>query len=160
MLITILKHIIKINENKNKNVLRNKFLQWYAIAKKLNYHDTSKIEEFIRKIVVERLRRKLQVTLDRYSTKYLVYLLTNIAKINRLKNILRKEPIRDAFNKIKKYIRKKTIKKTMTIIVNVKDDKYKKLLLKEYFNKWKNKVKEIKDKQIKSTILSLLLSPK
>ena len=153
LLITILKHIIKTNENKNKNVLRNKFLQWYVIAKKLNYHDTSKIEEFIRKIVVERLRRKLQVTLDRYSTKYLVYLLTNIAKINRLKNILRKEPVRDAFNKIKKYIRKKTIKKTMKIIVNVKDDKYKILLLKEYFNKWKNKVKEIKDKENKSIII-------
>ena len=153
LLITILKHIIKTNENKNKDLIRKKFLQWYAIAKKINYRDTTKIEEFIRKIVVERLRRKLQTTLNKYSTKYFVYLLTNIAKINRLKNNLRKEPIIDAFNKIKNYIRRKNITKIMKIIVYVKDDKYKKLLLKEYFNKWRNKVKEIKDKEIKSIII-------
>ena len=141
LLINILKHIIKTNENKNKNVLRNKFLQWYAIAKKLNYHDTSKIEEFIRKIVVERLRRKLQVTLDRYSYKYITYIIKNIARINKLKNILRKAPNRDALDKISKYIRTKTIKKVMKIIVEVKDDKYKLLLLREFllsieFNKY------------------------
>ena len=153
LLINILKHIIKANENKNKNLLLNKFLQWYAIAKKLNYHDTSKIEEFIRKIVVERLRRKLQVTLDRYSYKYITYLIKNIARINKLKNILRKAPNRDAFDKISKYIRTKTIKKTMKIIVEVKDDKYKELLLREFFNKWRNKIKDIKDKEKKSVII-------
>ena len=153
LLINILKHIIKSNENKNKNLLRNKFLQWYAIAKKLNYHDTSKIEEFIRKIVVERLRRKLQTILNRYSTKYFVYLLTNIAKINKLKNTLRKEPTKDAFDKIRKYIRKRNIKKTLKIIVEVKDDKLRTILLREYLNKWRNKIKEIKDKENKSIVI-------
>ena len=92
------------------NWLRNKFLQWYAIAKKLNYHDTSKIEEFIRKIVVERLRRKLYTILNRYTYKYFIYLLKNIAKFNILRKTLRKQPLKDAFDKIKNYIRKKDIK--------------------------------------------------
>ena len=153
LLQNILKHIVKSNENKNKNILRNKLLQWYAIAKKLNYHDTSKIEEFIRKIVVGRLQRKLQTILDKYTNKYFIYLLTNIAKINKLKNTLRKEPTRDAFNKIKSYIRKKDIKDILNNLVNNKDDKLRILLIKKYFNKWNNKVKDINDKENKAIIL-------
>ena len=153
LLQNIFKHIIKSNENKNKNVLRNKFLQWYAIAKKLNYHDTSKIEEFIRKIVVGRLQKKLQTILNKFTNKYFIYLLTNIAKINKLKNTLRKEPTKDAFNKIKNYIRKKDIKDTLNNIVHDKDDKLRILLLKNYFNKWVDKTKGMKDKENKSIII-------
>ena len=153
LLIKILKHIIKNNENKNKNLLRNKFLQWYAIAKKLNYHDTSKIEEFIRKIVVERLRRKLYTILNRYTYKYFIYLLKNIAKLNILRKTLRKQPLKDAFDKIKNYIRKKDIKNSLNIIVKDKDDTLRKLLLREYLSKWRNKVKDIKDKENASIII-------
>ena len=153
LLQNILKHIIKSNENKSKNVLRNKLLQWYAITKKLNYHDTSKIEEFIRKIVVGRLQRKLQTILDRFTNKYFIYLLNNIAKINKLKNTLRKEPTKDAFDKIKNYIRKKDIKDILKNIVRDKDDKLRILIIKKYFNKWNNKVNDINDKENKSIII-------
>ena len=153
LLQTILKHIVKNNENKNKTFLRNKLLQWYAIAKKLNYHDTSKIEEFIRKIVVERLRRKLETTLNRYTFKYFIYLFDNIAKFNKLKNALRKEPTRDAFNKIKNYIRRENIKEILTEIVKDKDDKLRILLIKKYLNKWNNKVKDINNKRYQSILI-------
>ena len=153
LLQNILKHIVKSNENKNKIILRNKLLQWYAIAKKLNYHDTSKIEEFIRKIVVGRLRRKLQAILDRYVYKYFIYLLTNIAKFNILKKTLRKEPIKDAFDKIKNYIRRKDINNILKNIVYDKDDKNRILIIKKYFDKWRNKVKDLKDKENDAAII-------
>ena len=153
LLQNILKHIIKNNENKDKTYLRNKFLQWYAIAKKLNYHDTSKIEEFIRKIVVDRLRRKLQTTLNRYTYKYITYIIKNLARLNKLKNILRKKPTKDALDKIRNYIRNKNIKNKLDNIVKDKDDHSKILLLKKYFDKWHDKVKKIKDKETKSIII-------
>ena len=68
----ILKHIIESNEDNDKKIFRDKFIQWYLIAKKLNYHDTSKIEEFIRKIAIGRLIKKLQCTLDKYTNKYFI----------------------------------------------------------------------------------------
>jgi hypothetical protein len=77
------------------------------------------------------LQRKLQTILDRYTNKYFIYLLTNIAKINKLKNTLRKEPTRDAFNKIKNYIRKKDIKDILNNLVNNKDDKLRILIIKK-----------------------------
>ena len=128
-------------------------MQWYAIAKKLNYHDTSKIEEFIRKIVVDRLRRKLQTTLNRYTYKYITYIIKNLARLNKLKNILRKKPTKDALDRIKNYIRNKNIKNKLDNIVKDKDDHSKILLLKKYFDKWHDKVKKIKDKETKSIII-------
>ena len=143
----ILKNIIKSNDDKNKKLFKDKFIQWYLIAKKLNYHDTSKIEEFIRKIAIGRLIKKLQCTLNKYSNKYFIYLLNNIAKINKLKNTLKKKPNEIAFNEIKDYARKKNIKDLLNNAVNNKNDKYNILLLKKYLNKWNQKVNEINNKE-------------
>ena len=41
LLQNILKNILKSNETKDKKLLNDKFIQWFLIAKKLNYHDTS-----------------------------------------------------------------------------------------------------------------------
>ena len=153
LLQTILKHIINTKGNKEKILLRNKLLQWYAIAKKLNYHDTSKIEEFIRKIVVERLRRKLQSILNRYSTEYFIFLLKNIGKFNIMKNTLRKVTTKDALKKIKNYIRNIDIKNILNNLVKEKDDKLRILIIKKYFNKWNDKITDINNKENKSIIL-------
>ena len=69
-----------------------------------------------------------------------------------MKNTLRKEPTKDAFNKIRKYIRKKDIKDILNDLVNNKDDKLRILVIKKYFNKWNNKVKDINDKEDKAII--------
>ena len=152
LLQNILKNIIKSNEAKEKKLLNDKFIQWFLIAKKLNYHDTSKIEEFIRKIAIGRLVKKLQCTLNRYSNKYFIYLLNNIAKINKLKNALKKKPNEIALEEIIEYIRKNDIMDLLENIVNNKNDKYNILLMKKYLDKWANKVDEIYDKQNQSAI--------
>ena len=152
LLQNILKNIIESNEEKNKKLLKDKFIQWFLIAKKLNYHDTAKIEEFIRKIAIGRLIKKLQCTLNRYTNKYFIYLINNIAKLNQLKNALKKNPNQIALDEIKEYIRKNDIKDLLENIVNNKDDKYNNLLKKKYLDKWKDKINEIYDKEDQSAI--------
>ena len=153
LLQNILKHIIESNETKDKKYFRDKFIQWYLIAKKLNYHDTSKIEEFIRKIAIGRLIKKLQCTLDKYSNKYFIYLLNNIAKLNLLKNTLKKKPNQIALDEIKEYIRKKDINDLLDNIVNNKNDKENSLLMKKYLDKWREKVDEINDKENEGALM-------
>ena len=152
LLQNILKNILKSNEAKEKKLLSDKFIQWFLIAKKLNYHDTSKIEEFIRKIAIGRLVKKLQCTLNRYSNKYFIYLLNNIAKINKLKNALKKNPNQIAFEEIIEYIRKNDIMDILEDIINNQNDKYNILLKKKYLDKWKDKIDEIYDKENQSAI--------
>ena len=152
LLQNILKNILKSNETKDKKLLNDKFIQWFLIAKKLNYHDTSKIEEFIRKIAIGRLVKKLQGTLNRYSNKYFIYLLNNIAKINKLKNVLKKKPNQIAFDEIIEYIRKNDIMDILEDIINNQNDKYNILLKKKYLDKWKDKVDEIYNKENQSAI--------
>ena len=152
LLQNILKNILKSNEAKDKKLLNDKFIQWFLIAKKLNYHDTSKIEEFIRKIAIGRLVKKLQGTLNRYSNKYFIYLLNNIAKINKLKNALKKKPNQITFDEIIEYIRKNDIMDILEDIINNQNDKYNILLKKKYLDKWKDKVDEIYNKENQSAI--------
>ena len=154
----ILKKIILSNDSKTNDILRNKFLQWYIIAKKLNYHDTSKIEEFIRKIAIGRLVKKLRGILDRYSNKYLIYLLKNIAKLNKVKNILKKKPNQIALDEIKDYIRKKNINDALNNIVPNKEKNENILLLKKYFDKWRQIKDDIYTKETQSaTLIQTLL---
>jgi len=148
----ILKHIIESNEANDEKIFRDKFIQWYLIAKKLNYHDTSKIEEFIRKIAIGRLIKKLQCTLDKYTNKYFIYLLNNIAKLNKLKNTLKKKPNQTALNELKEYCRKYDIHYLLENILTNQNDKNKDLLKKKYLDKWKQKVQEIDDKENQSAI--------
>ena len=153
LLNNLLKHIIESNEAKDKNLLHEKFLQWYLTAKKMNYHDTSKIEEFIRKIAIGRLIKKLQSTLNKYSYKYFVYLFSNIAKLNKLKNALKKKPNQMALDELKEYIRKYNINYLLENILVNQNDTYNKLLLKKYFDKWKQKVKDINDIENQKAII-------
>ena len=148
----ILKNIIESNEANDEKIFRDKFIQWYLIAKKLNYHDTSKIEEFIRKIAIGRLIKKLQCTLDKYKNKYFIYLLNNIAKINKLKNTLKKKPNQTALNELKEYCRKYDIHYLLENILINQNDKYNNLLMKKYLDRWKQKVQEIDDKENQSAI--------
>ena len=149
----LLRHIIANIKNRNKTVLRNKFLKWYAIAKKINIKDTSKIEEFIKKIINEKLKRKMRINLDKYTNKYPTYIIKNIARFYKFKNILRKKPTKDALDKIKNYIRRKKIKNNLDNIVKDKDDNLRILLLKKYIKKWNQKVKELNNKDNNSIII-------
>ena len=148
-----LNNIFKTNEAKDNKLLKDKFIQWYIIAKKLNYHDTSKIEEFIRKIAIGRLIKKLQCTLDKYINKYFIYLLNNIAKLNILKNTLKKKPNQIAMDEIREYIRKNDIVDLLENITNNENDKYNNLLKKKYLDKWRDKINEINNKENEGAIM-------
>ena len=89
-------------------------------SKKLNYHNTSKIEEFIRKNCYRKIKKKITIYLNRYSTKYFIFLLKNIGKFNIMKNTLRKVTTKDALQNIKNYIRNIDIKNILNNLVKDK----------------------------------------
>ena len=144
----VLLKLMLCNEDKEKDILRSRLNQWLVKAKKLTCDENAKIiQNFCRKKLDNYLKNKLAKYLEQLAKKYSRYLVNNAAKVDKLNKALKHKPFNDMIDAICKRALSNEIKEILLPLLVKYDDKNKNLLLKHYFDKWRKKVNQMKNKE-------------
>ena len=144
----ILFKILMYNEDKEKDLLLSRLLQWLAIAKSLECDENARtIQNFCRNKLNNYLRNKLAKYLEQLAKKYSRYLVNNAAKVDKLNKALKRKPFKDVIDALKRRALLNEIKQALIKLLSKHDDKFKKLLLKYYLEKWLKKANQLKDRE-------------
>ena len=136
------------NEEKKKDLLRSKLRQWRAIARSMECDENARIiQNFCRTKLKNYLRNKLAKYLEELAKKYSRYLVKNAAKVDKLNKALKHKPYKDLIDALRRRGLLNDIREALLRLLAKHDDKYKKLLLKYYLDKWRKKVNQMKDKE-------------
>ena len=147
-LLKILEQIYKYRFDNEADLLNYGFHKWLLNKKKIECEENSKIiEDFCRKKLDKYLFNKFRDLLERLAKKKLLNTINNISKLNKLKNALKHRPNQDALDAIKRAALMDLIKQYLFNIVNNKDNKIRKLLLRKYLRKWLKKVNDFNDRE-------------
>ena len=144
----LLMKFILLNKDKQNELLYTKFYQWLKNTKKINCHQNAKvIQNFCRNKLNNYLRKKFAKYLDKLAKKYVVYIINNLAKVNELKNTLKRKPFYDFLDNLYDKGRYNSIKDLLTKFLPKQDEHLKDYLLKYYFDKWRQKANQMKSKE-------------
>ena len=144
----ILMRMILTNDNKQKELLYTKFYHWLKNSKKSECHENAKIiQNFCRNKLNNYLKNKLAKLLDKLAKEYLCYLINNIARVNELNKALKRKPFNDFMDKLKKEALNNKIKDAFLKLLPKQDESLRLFLLKNYLDKWRKKVNQLKEKE-------------
>ena len=144
----IIMKLFLTNEEKKKDLLRSKLRQWRAIARSMECDENARIiQNFCRTKLKNYLRNKLAKYLEELAKKYSRYLVKNAAKVDKLNKALKHKPYKDLIDALRRRGLLNDIREALLRLLAKHDDKYKKLLLKYYLDKWRKKVNQMKDKE-------------
>ena len=136
------------NEDKKKDLLRSRLRQWRAIARSMECDENARIiQKFCRNKLKNYLRNKLAKYLEELAKKYSRYLVKNAAKVDKLNKALKHKPFKDLIDALRRRGLLNNLRELLLRLLAKHDDKYKKLLLKYYLDKWRKKVNQMKDKE-------------
>ena len=144
----ILLKLITYNKDKEKELLAYRLNQWLKKTKSLQCDENARIiQKFCRDKLRNYLRNKLAKYLVELAKKYSRYLVKNAAKVDKLNKALKHKPFKDLIDALRRKILLSKLKLLLIKLLSKHDDKYKKLLLKYYLDKWRKKVNQLKDKE-------------
>ena len=144
----ILFKLIMYNKDKEKDLLASRLCQWLAIAKSLECDENARtIQNFCRKKLDNYLRNKLAKYLEQLAKKYSRYLVNNAAKVDKLNKALKHKPFKDVIDALRRRALLNDIKQALLNLLSKHDDKYKKMLLKHYLQKWLKKANQMKNRE-------------
>ena len=144
----ILFKLIMYNKDKEKDLLASRLCQWLAIAKSLECDENARtIQNFCRKKLDNYLRNKLAKYLEQLAKKYSRYLVNNAVKVDKLNKALKHKPFKDVIDALRRRALLNDIKQALLNLLSKHDDKYKKMLLKHYLQKWLKKANQMKNRE-------------
>ena len=146
---------LKKLESKNNALLRTKLYQWKSNA---NYskiiEGVKAIQRYTRRKLGHYLQKKRKELVDKFIKRLVYHRIFQIAQFNRLKCTINfNYSTKKVFKKLKLCLKKNNQNDSMKKILDKADEKLNKLLLKNYFNRWKNISKGIYDAEDKSISL-------
>ena len=144
----ILLKIITYNKDKEKQLLASRLNQWLKKAKEIECVENAKIiQKFCRDRLKNYLKNKLAQYLEQLAKKWSRYLVNNAAKVDRLNKALKHKPFNDVIDDLIRKILSDDLKGILLRLISKYDDKYRKLLLKYYLEKWFKKANQLKNKE-------------
>ena len=146
---TVLKH-----DKVDKNKMRSKLRKWIKRAQLIEYDiKCRKIQRFMRPKLAKIRNKKFKKYFFENAEKKIKNLLLIAAKFNKIKKSLERPSLQRFSNNIKKLALKNNQNEKLKKIVNKKDIKTNKLLLKKYLHKWNNKMNKINESEYDSSTL-------
>ena len=144
----ILFKLLLCTQKKRDDLLRSRLHQWLVKAKKMQSNENAKIiQKFCRHKLKNYLKNKLAKYLEELAKKWSRYLVNRAAKVDKLNKALKHKPYKDIIDALKRRALLNKIKEALLRLLAKHDDKYKKLLLKYYLDKWRKKANQMKDRE-------------
>ena len=144
----VLTHLINKKSFFNKNKYLTFLRKWILIAYTMKCHENMDIiQRFSRKRFITNFYLKTKSFFIRLAKKDILYHLTNIKRIKKLSDAIKRKICKDSFNTIKKCKINSNIIKLLIKIIKLFDNNNRNYILRSYLNKWYNNSKNISDKK-------------
>ena len=144
----ILLKIITYNKDKKKQLLAYRLNQWRKKARQIECDENARIiQKFCRDKLKNYLKDKLAKYLEQLAKKWSRYLVNNAAKVDRLNKALKHKPFNEVIDALIRKILSDDLKQILLRLISQYDDKYKKLILKYYLEKWFKKANLLKNRE-------------
>ena len=138
---TVLKH-----SKTDKNTMRSKLRKWKNKSKKIGYDlNCRKIQRFMRPKLAKIRNTRFKKYFFENAEKKVKKLLLIAAKFNKIKKSLERPSLQRFSNNIKKMSLKNKQTEKLDKIINKRNVKLNKLLLKKYLLKWYNQINKINE---------------
>ena len=148
----ILLNLFMKNDSSKTDKLLYALRKWQLNTHLIKCHDKSNIiKKFIKRNLNKKFKNKIYLFYIKLAKKILAKKLKDLSKINKLRNSLMKIILKKLIRNGKEFGNSKKIINLLKKIILVNSKELKKKFLEKYLNIWRNKVKELKEKEDKSS---------